>query len=285
MAISGISANYAYGSPYAELGARRQQDGQAADALPGSAQQANAANGAGGVNGAGSAQALPAPGSSAKGQKSGEKNGEDGQPAAAEKPAGSKAELTPEQRAQIAKLAARDREVRQHEAAHLAASGGLATSGASFTYQKGPDGVNYAIGGEVSIDTSAGRTPQETIDRARIIQAAALAPADPSGPDRAVAAAAQQLELKARAELAQQSAPGAVKSTTPATETGAQPLQAADPVAAKAAGNAQEKQVQPGGESPSPEQKRGAQAQQYQQIAGFSVSIPTAARSQVNIFA
>jgi hypothetical protein len=51
--------------------------------------------------------------------------------------------------AQLAKLQARDRAVRQHEMAHLAVSGGLATSGASFTYQKRPDGVNYAIGGEV----------------------------------------------------------------------------------------------------------------------------------------
>lgn len=117
---------------------------------------------------------------------------------------GQRAELTPEQLAQIAKLQARDREVRQHEAAHLAASGGLATSGASFSYQKGPDGVNYAVGGEVGINTSPGRTPAETIARARTIQAAALAPADPSGADRAVAAAAQQMEIQARAEQAQQ---------------------------------------------------------------------------------
>lgn len=114
---------------------------------------------------------------------------------------------------QLAKLKARDQEVRQHEAAHMAAAGGLVTSGASYTYQKGPDGVRYAIGGEVGIDTSPGRTPQETIDRARQIQAAALAPADPSGQDLAVAARAQQMAQQARSELAQQSradaAPGA----------------------------------------------------------------------------
>ena len=110
---------------------------------------------------------------------------------------------------QLAKLKARDQEVRQHEAAHMAAAGGLVTSGASYTYQKGPDGVRYAIGGEVGIDTSPGRTPQETIDRARQIQAAALAPADPSGQDLAVAARAQQMALQARSELAQQSRAGA----------------------------------------------------------------------------
>ncbi len=128
------------------------------------------------------------------------------------KAADGKTDLTPEQVAQLTKLRARDREVRQHEAAHLAASGGLATSGASFSYQKGPDGVNYAVGGEVQIDTSSGRTPQESIERARTIQAAALAPAQPSGQDQAVAAAAQKMELQARTELAQQATQTAKKA-------------------------------------------------------------------------
>lgn len=113
--------------------------------------------------------------------------------------------LTAEQLAQVQQLAARDREVRQHEQAHLAASGGLAKGGASYSMQKGPDGKVYAVGGEVSIDTSAGKSPEETIRKARIIQAAALAPADPSGQDRAVAAAAQAMELQAQAEIAQRS--------------------------------------------------------------------------------
>lgn len=110
--------------------------------------------------------------------------------------------LTPEALALVGQLKTRDTAVRQHEQAHLAAAGGLAVSGASYTYQRGPNGVDYAIGGEVHIDTSPGRTPEETIERAHTIQAAALAPADPSGADRSVAAQAQQLELQARAELA-----------------------------------------------------------------------------------
>jgi hypothetical protein len=89
-------------------------------------------------------------------------------------------ELSPDDQARIDQLKARDLEVRQHEQAHLAAAGGLATSGASYTYQRGPNGVNYAVGGEVNIDTSPGRTPEETLDKARRIQAAALAPAEPS---------------------------------------------------------------------------------------------------------
>jgi hypothetical protein len=112
--------------------------------------------------------------------------------------------LTPEALALIDQLKARDTEVRQHEQAHLAAAGGLAVSGASYTYQRGPNGVSYAIGGEVNIDTSPGATPEETIQRARTIQAAALAPAEPSGADRSVAGQAQQMEAQARAELAQQ---------------------------------------------------------------------------------
>lgn len=118
-------------------------------------------------------------------------------------PASSSTELSDEALALIAQLKARDTEVRQHEQAHLSAAGGLAISGASYTYQRGPNGVNYAVGGEVRIDTSPGRTPEETLERARIIQAAALAPANPSGADFAVAAQGQQLEQQARAELAQ----------------------------------------------------------------------------------
>ncbi|UOD30747.1 catalase [Massilia violaceinigra] len=118
------------------------------------------------------------------------------------RPAPARTGLTPEALAQVDKLKSRDAEVRQHEQAHLAAAGGLALSGASYTYQRGPNGVNYAIGGEVQIDTSPGATPQETIARARAIAAAALAPADPSGADRAVAAQAAQMEQQARAGLA-----------------------------------------------------------------------------------
>lgn len=112
------------------------------------------------------------------------------------------AALSPEQLKEVEKLKARDRDVRAHEMAHLAAAGGLATSGATFSYQRGPDGVSYAIGGEVKIDTSSGSNPEETLRKAQIIRGAALAPAEPSGQDRAVAAKASQMEAEARAELA-----------------------------------------------------------------------------------
>ena len=105
---------------------------------------------------------------------------------------------------QINKLRATDQKVRQHEQAHLAAAGGLGVGGASFQYQRGPDGKNYAVSGEVQIDVSPGQDAKSTIEKARHIQAAALAPSDPSPQDLAVAAAAAQMEARAMAELSRQ---------------------------------------------------------------------------------
>lgn len=103
---------------------------------------------------------------------------------------------------QVQELKQRDQEVRTHEAAHLAAAGKYATGGPSFEYKRGPDGRNYAVGGEVSIDTSAiPNDPQATIQKARQIKAAAHAPANPSAQDRQVAASAAQMEAKARQEI------------------------------------------------------------------------------------
>lgn len=130
--------------------------------------------------------------------------------------------LSPEALAMIARLKARDTQVRQHEQAHLAAAGGLATSGASYTYQRGPDGVNYAVGGEVRIDTGPGRTPEDTIARAQAIIGAALAPADPSGADRAIAAQAQQMAAQARAQLQQGQAASVPASRRGASDDGSQ---------------------------------------------------------------
>lgn len=118
-------------------------------------------------------------------------------PAAAQDAALSEAD----QRA-ITQLKQRDREVRAHELAHVAAGAGLVTHGASYSYQTGPDGQRYAVGGEVGIDVSKARTPEETIAKAQQIQAAALAPADPSGADRQIAARAGQMAMEARMEMA-----------------------------------------------------------------------------------
>nr|WP_261977873.1 putative metalloprotease CJM1_0395 family protein [Marinobacter sp. F3R11] len=103
---------------------------------------------------------------------------------------------------ELAELKARDLEVRAHEAAHQAV-GGQYAGAMSFTYQRGPDGAQYAVGGEVSIDVSSvNGDPQATIEKMRVVRAAAMAPAEPSGQDRAVAAQAMQVMLQAQSELA-----------------------------------------------------------------------------------
>lgn len=122
------------------------------------------------------------------------------QPAAMQSVGRASSRLTPEQQQEVNRLSAIDRKVRAHEQAHMAAGAGL-TGGASFQYARGPDGRQYAIAGEVTINVSSGQTPESTIERASQVQAAALAPVDPSPQDRAVAAAAALMENQARAEL------------------------------------------------------------------------------------
>lgn len=111
--------------------------------------------------------------------------------------------LDPAELDQRTRLQSRDAEVKTHEKAHQAAAGGLSSGGMSLVYQTGPDGRAYAVGGSVQIDTSEGRTPEETIQKARKVRAAALAPSDPSSTDIKVAARASQMEAQAMAELAQ----------------------------------------------------------------------------------
>lgn len=123
-------------------------------------------------------------------------------PSSADKPT-TKADIQPkpEELKAVQKLVLRDREVRAHEAAHKGAAGQYATSGARFTYTRGPDGKQYATGGEVSIDASVPDDPGEALRKAQVIRRAALAPAQPSGQDKAVASQAIQMETEARADL------------------------------------------------------------------------------------
>ena len=114
-------------------------------------------------------------------------------------------QLTADEMAEVAKLAARDREVRIHEAQHAAAAGGMA-SGVQYDYEMGPDGKMYAVGGRVRITVTPGQTPEETLAKARQLRAAANAPADPSGQDLTVAARASQMEAEALQKIARQQA-------------------------------------------------------------------------------
>ena len=152
--------------------------------IPGRAKRTEGANGTNGTNSTNEANGTPDAAGSGKAG------------------GGDSMELSPEAKKMVAELKARDQQVRAHEAAHLAAGAGIAKGGAQFTTQRGPDGNMYAIGGEVPIDAGAvPGDPRATLAKAQQISAAALAPADPSPQDRAVAAQARQMAAQASAEM------------------------------------------------------------------------------------
>lgn len=115
-----------------------------------------------------------------------------------------KFELSDEDQKVVDELKARDAEVRAHEQAHLSAGAGIVTGGPTYSYQTGPDGQKYAIGGEVQIDSSAESTPEKTISKMQQVIRAALAPSEPSSQDVQVASSASKIQAQARAELSQQ---------------------------------------------------------------------------------
>lgn len=111
--------------------------------------------------------------------------------------------LSPEAQQAVSKLQQRDRDVRSHEQAHISAGGPHVTGGASYSYTRGPDGKQYATGGSVNIDTSSvPGDPEGTLEKARMVRSAALAPSSPSAQDQSVAAQASSMEMKARTDKA-----------------------------------------------------------------------------------
>ncbi len=115
-------------------------------------------------------------------------------------------DLTPKEQQRVEELEERDREIRRHERAHKAAAGPYVTSGPTYEYETGPDGRQYAIEGEVYINTSPARgDPQATVRKMQQVRRAALAPGNPSAQDRAVASQAASAEQQARAQQAEQS--------------------------------------------------------------------------------
>lgn len=126
--------------------------------------------------------------------------GQGGRPGSSDAKNKLEAQQMEQDQALIAKLAARDREVRAHEQAHMAV-GGQYAGAAKYQYQRGPDGVNYAVGGEVPIDISKEASPEETVRKAQVVRKAALAPAEPSAQDRRVATEASRMEAQARQEV------------------------------------------------------------------------------------
>ncbi len=111
--------------------------------------------------------------------------------------------LSKEAQQALQELRQRDQEVRSHEQAHINAGGAHVQGGASFAYTQGPDNQYYATSGEVQIDTApVYGNPEKTIEKAQTVRQAALAPAQPSAEDFAVAAKATQMEAQARMEKA-----------------------------------------------------------------------------------
>ncbi len=113
-------------------------------------------------------------------------------------------ELNDEEKEIVNELKKRDQEVKTHEQAHIAAGGAYVQGGADYETTKGPDNKEYAVSGEVQIDSSSvSGDPEATIEKMRTVRAAAMAPAQPSSTDQAVAAKAAQEEEAAKKEKAE----------------------------------------------------------------------------------
>ena len=147
----------------------------------------------------------------------------DGSAAVDRRGSGPAQELTEEEKRQVQDLARRDREVRAHEQAHVAASGGLAGA-PHYEYRTGPDGKRYAAGGEVSVRRSGGGDLDQSLREAEAVKRGATAPAQPSSQDRAVAAAAAADIVRLKSEKAQQArtdeAAGGAEAKAPAAVSG-----------------------------------------------------------------
>lgn len=134
-------------------------------------------------------------------QQAGDDARQDEEPRQQRQEAREQAEQLAEQQ-EVDALEARDREVVAHEQAHSAV-GGQYAGAPSYSYERGPNGVLYAVSGEVSIDVSpVPNDPVATIRKMRQIKAAAMAPAEPSAQDRRVAQEATQMIAEAQAQIA-----------------------------------------------------------------------------------
>lgn len=105
--------------------------------------------------------------------------------------------LSREDQALLDKLEARDTKVRNHEAQHVMAAGGQAQGAPTYTYQTGPDGRRYAVGGSVNIATMTTGDPEQDARQARNAERAAMATGEPSSRDMQAAQTARLKEADA----------------------------------------------------------------------------------------
>ena len=85
----------------------------------------------------------------------------------------------------LEKFKNKDAEIRTHEQVH--ASIGHTTAPISYSYQQGPDGKMYAIGGSVRMDTSIPDDPKAAVFKLDMLQKAASGPTHMSNADGAIA--------------------------------------------------------------------------------------------------
>ena len=104
--------------------------------------------------------------------------------------------LTPEEEDLVNRLRQRDAEVRRHELSHASALGADAGI-VRYTYQIGPDGRAYAIGGSTEVDMGPESTDAATRAKAQRVRMAAMGVSDPSTADASVAAQAALMERNA----------------------------------------------------------------------------------------
>ena len=124
-----------------------------------------------------------------------------------------------EEQREVAELKARDREVRSHEKAH-ARTGAPYTGAPTYETVRGPNGQQFAVSGKTPIDVSPiPGDPAATTRKMEVVKQAALAPAEPSAQDRAIAARAEGQRLKALQDVARQ----ASEETEGASASGIQP--------------------------------------------------------------
>ncbi|HEX5393614.1 MAG TPA: putative metalloprotease CJM1_0395 family protein [Rhodocyclaceae bacterium] len=189
-------------------------------------------------------------------------------PPAEKKPAAG--QLSPQQQQQVDQLQATDRKVRAHEQAHIAAGRELITSGPQYSYTYGPDGKQYAVGGEVGIDTSPEKKPDANIRKGERIQTAALAPAEPSQQDYSVAAAGSRLEEQGRADKLREEAQAMAQK---AAEAEKQQEQQNQTVASDTNGDT------------SSTQSANATSRDLSRVYGISGSANVASQAAVSVFA
>jgi len=104
--------------------------------------------------------------------------------------------------AKLRQLEARDQDVHAHERAHAGAGGRWMHGGPKYQFVTGPDGKQYALGGESRIDLSpVADDPVGTIQKMQQVRRAAMAPLQPSSQDRLIARQAAMLEVQAREML------------------------------------------------------------------------------------